>query len=79
VAYLSFKGAISGEHVWQFEPHKGKKLYANVTLRGVGTAESKTGKLLTLTLVGDGRFRNHPPYDDESKYGVVVEWRLKPE
>jgi len=30
-----------------------------VTLSGVGTAEAKTGKLLSITLVGDGRFRNY--------------------
>jgi hypothetical protein len=79
IAYLSFEGVISGVHVWQFDPNKGKKIYADVTLSGVGTAEAKSGKLLSITLVGDGRYRNFPPYDDESKYGAVVEWRLKAE
>jgi hypothetical protein len=79
VAYLSYTGSISGVHVFQIEPNKGKKIYADVKFRGTGTADAKTGKLLTLLLVGDGRFRNYPPYDDESKYGVVVEWWLKPE
>jgi hypothetical protein len=79
VAYLSYDGTISGVHTWEFAPHKGKKIKAEVALRGVGTAESKTGKLQSITLVGDGRYRNYPPYDDESKYGAVVEWRLKAE
>jgi hypothetical protein len=77
IAFLSFTGQIAGEHVWEFDPHKGKKIRAEVKLRGVGTAEAKSGKLLSITLVGDGTYRHHAPYDDPSKYGAVVEWRLK--
>lgn len=76
VAYLSFRGEIAGVRTYPHEPHKGKKIRASVQLRGVGTADAKTGRLLSITLVGDGTFRNHPPYDEPSKYGVVVEWRL---
>jgi hypothetical protein len=74
VVYVSLKGKIAGEHVWQFEPHKGKKIRSNVTLVGVAAVSTK-GQLLSLTLVGDGRYRNHPPYDEEQKYGAVAEWR----
>jgi hypothetical protein len=77
VSYLSFTGTIASVHLFPFEPHKGKKVRAEMTLRGVGTMESKTGKLLSLVLVGWGKFRNYPPYDEESKYGAVVEWRRK--
>jgi hypothetical protein len=77
VVYLSFQGRIRGLHTWPFPPHKGKKIYAEVMLAGVGSCERKTGKLLSLLLLGDGRYRNFPPYDHVEKYGVVVEWRLK--
>ena len=33
--------------------------------------------LLSLLLLGDGRYRNYPPYDNVVRYGSVVEWRLK--
>lgn len=75
VAYYSFRGEIAGVHIYEFEPHKGKKIRAAVTLRGVGSADARTGRLLSFTLVGEGVYRHHPPYDDESKYGAVVEWR----
>lgn len=78
-SYLSFTGTVASAHVFQLDPHKGKQVKAEVTLRGAGTMESRSGKLLSLVLVGEGRFRNYPPYDQESKYGAVVEWRLKAE
>jgi hypothetical protein len=76
VAYVSLRGRVAGEHVWRFEPHRGKKIRAYVTLVGVGSVSTASGQLLSLTLVGDGRYRNHPPYDrEEQKYGAVAEWR----
>jgi hypothetical protein len=77
VAYLSFEGDIAGEHTWEFDPHKGKKIRASMKLTGVGTADAKSGELQSITLVGDGRYR--PISGDESKYGAVVEWRLRRE
>jgi hypothetical protein len=77
IAYLSFQGFLTGVHAWPFEPNKGKKIHAEVTLRGVGTADAKSGKLLSLTLVGDGRYRHFPPYDEVTKYGAVVQWRAE--
>jgi hypothetical protein len=79
VAYVPFRGSIQSAHVFQIEPHKGKKVRAEVSLRGAGTMEAKTGKLLTLVLIGDGKFRNYPPYDQESAYAAVVEWRREEE
>lgn len=77
VAYLSFRGRIAGTHVWQFDPHKGKKIHAEVELHGLGTCEEKSGKLLSITLIGYGRYRNYPPYDEPEAYGAVVQWRAK--
>jgi hypothetical protein len=77
IAYLSFKGYLAGVHVYEFNEHKGKKIRSDALLRGVGTADAKTGKLLSLTLVGDGRYRHFPPHDNETKYGAVVEWRAE--
>jgi hypothetical protein len=35
----------------------------------------KAGRLLSLTLVYDGQFRNYPPYDHPpARFGAVVEW-----
>jgi hypothetical protein len=48
-----------------------------VTLSGAGTCEAKTGKLLSLTLVGYGVYRSDRPNDAAKKYGAIVDWRLK--
>jgi hypothetical protein len=77
VAYLNLDGRITGVHTWEFDPNKGKKIHAEVTLAGVGSCDRKTGKLLSLLLLGDGRYRNMPPRADVVKYGTAVEWRLK--
>jgi hypothetical protein len=37
-----------------------------------------SGRLLSLTLVFDGRFRNYPPYDAPARFGAVVEWARGP-
>ncbi len=77
IVELGFRGRIVGVHTWPFPPHKGKKIHAEVTLAGVGTCDRKSGKLLSLLLLGDGRYRNYPPYDQVTRYGAVVEWRLE--
>ena len=38
----------------------------------------KSGKMLSLTLVFDGRFRNYAPYDSPARFGAVVEWAREP-
>jgi hypothetical protein len=38
----------------------------------------KSGRLLALTLVFDGRFRNYAPYDAPARFGAVVEWSQGP-
>jgi hypothetical protein len=77
IAYLDYQGEIAGEHVYAFDPHKGKKIRARMTLTGVGTYDVKAKRLRSLTLVGEGTFRMFAPYDTEQKYGAVVEWRDK--
>ena len=78
VAYLSFKGRITGDHVWEFPPNKGKTIHGDVQLVGVGACDLKTGELRSVTLIGDGVHRNFPPYDNTVRFGAVVEWKLKP-
>jgi hypothetical protein len=43
-------------------------------LGGVGTLDVKSGRLRSLTLVFDGRFRDYAPYDAPARFGAVVEW-----
>jgi hypothetical protein len=78
VASLAIEARLASVHTYLYEPHKGKKVHAEMELRGVGTADAKTGALRSLTLVGQGIFRNHPPYDERLPFGAVVEWRDRP-
>jgi hypothetical protein len=77
VAYLRYTGRISGEHVWEFPPHKGKKIKADATLEGVGACDAKTGAMTRIVIVARGTYRGYPPYDAPSGYGGVIDWRLK--
>ena len=77
VAYMRYTGRITGTHVWEYPPNKGKKIHGDVTLVGVGTCDAKTGELRSITLVGAGEYRNFPPYDQVSRYGAVVEWKAR--
>jgi hypothetical protein len=77
IAHLSFRGSIAGVHTVEFDPNKGKKIHAEMAFSGVGACEVKTGKLLSLTLLGDGRYRSYGAGDRFMRYGAVVEWRLK--
>lgn len=75
IAYLSFEGKIAGSHQGEFEPNVGKRTQSEVKLTGVGTCEAKTGKLLTITLLGDGTHRGFPPYDEAQRFGSITEWK----
>jgi hypothetical protein len=77
VAEMTFSGRFAGYHVGEFDSNKGKKIRAEITLGGVGACEVKTGKLLSITLIGEGVYRSFPPNDEPTKYGAVVEWRLR--
>ena len=75
IAYLRFEGSITAAHVYQAGVNKGRKNRAEVTLAGVGSADGRTGKLLSLTLVGEGQYL--PPDDRAKRYGAVLEWRAE--
>jgi hypothetical protein len=78
IAYLTFAGQIAGKHTGTAnEGRKGQPLSSKAKLiGGVGSYDTKAGRMLSLTFVFDGRFRNYPPYDNPaSRYGAVVEWR----
>jgi hypothetical protein len=77
IAYLSFRGSIAGIHTVEFDPNKGKKIHAEMAFTGVGACDAKTGKLLAITLLGDGQYKSYGPGDRPMRYGAVVEWRLK--
>ncbi|MFO0880906.1 MAG: hypothetical protein U0840_26555 [Gemmataceae bacterium] len=80
VAYLVYTGAISGTHIGtRNEGKEGKPCISAVKLLGgVGTLDVKSGKMLSLTLVFDGSYRNYPPYDHPARFGAVVEWTQEP-
>jgi hypothetical protein len=78
IAYLIFEGQIAGKHVGTAsEGRKGQPLSSEARLiGGVGSYDTKARRMLSLTFVFDGRFRNYPPYDKAAaRYGAVVEWR----
>ena len=60
-----------------FGRNKGQPLSSEAKLiGGVGAYDTERGRMLSLTFIFDGRFRNYPPYDNPaSRYGAVVEWR----
>jgi hypothetical protein len=82
IAYLSFEGHIEGTHVWPREigpPLAGKCFRSEMKLKtGVGAYDVKAGRLLSLTLVFEGRggdpqtLRRPSP---DGRYGAVVQWR----
>jgi hypothetical protein len=77
IAYLRYTGHLQSERAYPFAPHKGKKVRAEVALLGVGAYDVKARRLLSFTLIGEGTFRNHAPYDYPVKYNTVAQWRLK--
>lgn len=81
IAYLSYEGDISAtHHGTPNEGKEGKQCSSTAKLLGgVAALEVESGRLLWLTLVFDGHFRNYAPYDDPpSPFGAVVEWVRKP-
>lgn len=78
IAYLVYEGAIAGtHHGTASEGKKGNKVSGEAKLlAGVGVIDVKAGKMVSLTLVYDGRWRNWAPYDDPpARFGAVIEWR----
>ena len=81
VAHLAFEGRIAGvHHGTENEARKGQQCSSEARiLGGLGTFDLRSGKMLSLTLVWDGSFRNSPPYHEPpSRFGAVVEWRSAP-
>lgn len=77
VAFLNYEGEIAATHVGtKNEGKEGKPCSSRAKLLGgVGRYDMKAGRLLSLTLVYDGQFRNYPPYDHPpARFGAVVEW-----
>jgi hypothetical protein len=85
IAYLNFEGDIAGTHVWPKDAGPalaGKSLRSEMKLiSGVGAYDVNAGKLLSLTLVFDGRAGAPETLRTpgrEGRYGAVVEWRREP-
>jgi hypothetical protein len=76
-AHLRYEGNIAATHHGTRDDGKeGNQCSSEARLMaGAGTLDTVTGKLTSLTLVYDGRFRNYAPYDDPpGRFGAVVEW-----
>jgi hypothetical protein len=80
VAHLTYEGEIAATHVGTKDEGKAGKPCSGAAklLGGVGASDVETGRLRSLTLVYDGRFRNYPPYDAPRRFGAVVEWARGP-
>jgi hypothetical protein len=80
VAYLAYEGEIAATHVGTKDEGKEGKECSSAAklLGGVGVYDLASGRLLALTLVFDGRFRNYAPYDAPARFGAVVEWSQEP-
>jgi hypothetical protein len=74
IAYLKYEGQITGAHNTQ--SNRGL-CHGEAKLTGVGRYDVKTGRMVAVTLVFDGVFRNVKPYDQPAKYSGVVEWRQR--
>jgi len=72
VAYLTYEGQIAGSHVTQ--SNRGL-CHGQAKLSGVGRYDTRSRRMVALTLVFDGVFRNVTPYDRPASYSAVVEWR----
>jgi hypothetical protein len=80
VAYLSYEGQIAATHVGtKDEGKQGKECSSSAKLLGgVGAYDVRSGRLLSLTLVFDGQYRNYAPYDAPARFGAVLEWAQEP-
>lgn len=77
-AQITFDGNIAGTHHGSKNEGKaGNKVSGSAKmLGGAGSYDVKAGKMIALTLVFDGLWRNYAPYDDPpARFGAVVEWR----
>lgn len=78
VAHLAFEGELAATHHGTASEAKlGNKCSSEAKLLGgVGEYDVQAGKMLSLTLVFDGQWRNYAPYDKTTtRFGAVVEWR----
>jgi hypothetical protein len=82
IAYLRFEGDIAGTHVWPKEAGPalaGKSLRSELKLlAGVGAYDVEGQKLLSLTLVFEGRSGDSEKLRTpgrDGRYGAVAEWR----
>jgi hypothetical protein len=80
IAFLTYEGEIGATHRGtENEGKEGKQCSSSAKLLGgLGTFDLKAGRLLALTLVFDGHFRNYAPYDSPTRFGAVVEWSEEP-
>ena len=81
IAHLRYEGHIAAvHHGTRDEGKEGNQVSSEATLLGgVGNWDVDSGRLISLTLVYDGRYRNWAPYDDPpGRFGAVVEWSLAP-
>jgi hypothetical protein len=80
VVYLAYEGEIAATHRGTKDEGKdGKECSSEAKLLGgVGVYDLEAGRLLSVTLVFDGRFRNYAPYDAPARFGAVVEWSQEP-
>jgi len=74
MAYLRYEGRIVGSH--ETQSNRGL-CHGEAKLAGIGRYDVKSGRMVALTWVFDGVFRNVVPYDQPAKYGAVVEWRQR--
>src|SRR5262249_49875178 len=76
VAYLTYEGEIAASHQGtKNEGKEGKQCSSAAKVPGgVGVYDVESGRLLSLILVFDGRFRHYAPYDSPARFGAVVEW-----
>lgn len=86
VAYLTFEGDIAGTHVWGKESGPalaGKSLRSELKLvAGVGACDAVSGKLLSLTLVFQGRSGDLAALRSPGQgnaFAAVARWRQKPQ
>ncbi len=76
VATLAYRGSLAATHESPY--HKGKFSAAATDVRGAATFDVKNGRMLSLTLIFDGTYRDFPPDDKEAVTVAGVEWRREP-
>jgi hypothetical protein len=77
MVHLRYEGHIAGtHHGTKNEAKEGNQCSSEARMiGGVAAYDPQTRKMLRLTLVYDGLFRNYRPYaSPPTRYGAVVEW-----